>query len=249
MSDKESAQQVIEAYRKRQQMSQRAPVIFVIAGILLVIGAAALIFWLVGGAKSPLALLASATPSPTITSTVTPSPTATKVFTPTSTFTPLPPTDTPTSTSTSTPSGPSIYVVQENDTLGSIATKFNTTLAVLIALNPSINPNMIKVGDKIVIPAPNTTLPTATALPTDIKPGTLITYQLVAGDTLAALAARFNSTLDAILKANPTITNANAVKEGDIIKIPVNIVTPVPTATQGTVLPTVVPPPSSTPTP
>ncbi len=248
MSDKESAQQVIDAYRKRQQMSQRAPIFLILAGVLLVVGAAAIIFWLVGGSKNPLAFLATATPTPTVTYTVTPSPTATKVNTPTSTFTPVPPTDTPTPTFTPTQSGPSIYVVQENDTLGSIAIKFGTDLATLIALNPNINPNMIKVGDQIVIPAPNTHLPTATALPTDIAPGTIIQYRLLAGDSLAALAARFNSTVAAILKQNPTITNENAVKEGDIIKIPVNIVTPVPTATQGTVLPTVVVPATKTPT-
>ena len=249
MSEKESAQQVIEAYRKRQQMSQRAPVILIIAGVLLVVGAAALIFWLVGGTKTPLAFLSTATPSPTATYTFTPSPTATKVSTPTSTSTPVPPTATATATITPTLAGPSWYVVQENDTLGSIAIKFNTDLATLIALNPNINPNMIKVGDKIVIPAPDTKLPTATPLPSDIAPGTIIEYRLVKGDSLAALAARFNSTVDAILKQNPTILNANDVKEGDIIKIPVNIVTPVPTATQGTVLPTVVVPATNTPTP
>jgi len=249
MSDKESAQQVIEAYRKRQQMSQRAPVILILAAVLLVIGAAAIIFWLVGGPKISLAFLSTATPTPTVTFTVTPSATATKVFTPTSTSTTAPPTETPTATLTPTPSGPSWYVVQENDTLGSIAVKFGTDLATLIALNPNINPNMIKVGDKIVIPAPNTQLPTATPLPSDIAPGTIIEYRLVAGDTLAALAVKFNTTVDAILKKNPTILNANDVKEGDIIKIPVNIVTPVPTATVGTVLPTVAIPPTKTPTP
>ncbi len=249
MSDKESAQQVIEAYRKRQQMSQRAPIILILAAVLLVIGAAAIIFWLLGGPKTPIAFLSTATLTPTSTFTATPSATATKVFTPTSTSTPVTPTDTPTPTDTATPSGPSIYVVQENDTLGSIAVKFHTDLATLIALNPNINPNMIKVGDQIIIPAPNTQLPTATPLPSDIAPGTIIQYRLAAGDSLQALATRFNSTVDDIMKQNPTIKNANDVKEGDVIKIRVNIVTPVPTATKGTVLPTVAVPPTYTPTP
>ena len=49
MSEKESPQKVIEAHRKRQQMRQGTPMAVMIgAGILLIAGAAALIFWLLG---------------------------------------------------------------------------------------------------------------------------------------------------------------------------------------------------------
>ena len=49
MSDKESPQKVIEAHRKRQQMRQNTPMVVMIgAGILLVVGAVALIYWLLG---------------------------------------------------------------------------------------------------------------------------------------------------------------------------------------------------------
>ncbi len=48
MSDKETAQEVIESYRKRQQQAQRAPTIIAIAAVLLIIGVAVIIFWLLG---------------------------------------------------------------------------------------------------------------------------------------------------------------------------------------------------------
>jgi peptidoglycan endopeptidase LytE len=152
-------------------------------------------------------------------------------------------------TSTETPSGPSVYVIQEGDSLSSIAKKFNTSLEVLMALNPNINPDMIRVGEQVIIPAPNTELPTTTPVPADLAKGTIIEYRVVTGDSLGAIAERFNSTVDEILKKNPEIKKADDIKAGQVIKVPVNIVTPIPTATQGTVLPTIVPPATSTSTP
>jgi LysM repeat protein len=253
MSQKESPQKVIEAHRKREQMRQGTPMAVMIgAAILLIAGAAALIFWLLGD-NSPFK---SATPTPTIT------------FTPTvtATVTPLPATDTPTITPTSlptetatptvtpTPSGPFEYTVQEGDNLSNIATKFGTDLLTLLALNPDIDPTtlIINVGQKILVPPPNMQLPTATAVSPSVPAGTLISYTVMPGDTLGAIAIRFNSTVEAIVKENK-LANANDISAGKIIKIPVNIATPVPTATVGTVYPTVIiptnTPPAATATP
>jgi LysM repeat protein len=249
MSDKESARDVIDAYHKRQKMSQKAPVILIIAAVLLIVGAAIVIFALLNPTNPFASMMATDTSTPTATSTSTPTPTATN--TPTDTPTAAPPTDTPTPTATETPSGPSIYVVQENDNLGSIATKFNTDLATLLALNPQIDPLtlVIRVGDQVLIPAPDTVLPSATPVPADLPKGTIIEYRIVSGDSLEGLALRFNSTTVLIMKENPSISNANDIQVGQIIKIPVNVATPVPTATVGTVFPTIAIPPTATPTP
>jgi LysM repeat protein len=241
MSDKESAQSVIEAHRKRQQRGQKAPGIMMgIAAVLLVIGAAAVIFTLLRPGQSLITLINpyTETPTPTLTATATftPSPTNTSTVTPT-----LLPTETPTPTNTATPSGPFEYTVQEGDTLSSIAEKFATDLQTILALNPQIDAStlVIRVGDKILIPAPDTELPTATPIPSNIAPGTIIKYTVVAGDTLAGIAAKFNSTVDEIMKIKENnLTNANDIYAGQILSIPVNIATPVPTATVGTVYPT-----------
>ncbi len=45
--------------------------------------------------------------------------------------------------------------------------------------------------------------------------------------------------VEAILKQNPDVENANDIFAGQILKIPVNLVIPIPTATVGTVFPTV----------
>ncbi|HSB65751.1 MAG TPA: LysM domain-containing protein [Anaerolineales bacterium] len=247
MSAKESPQKVIEAHRKRQQMRQSTPMaVMVGAAILLIAGAAALIFWLLGE-NSPLK---DATPTPTVTFTPTASATRTALPTNTPTITPTsPPTDTPSPTITETPSGPFEYTVQQNDTLSGIATRFGTNIATLLVLNPSILPPAynIYVGQKILVPPPNMQLPTSTPVSTNVPPGTIITYMVMPGDNLYAIATRFNSTVEAIVKENK-LANANDINAGDILKIPVNIATPVPTATVGTVYPTIAAP-SATATP
>jgi len=253
MSDKESPQKIIEAHRKRQQMRQGTPVaVLVGAAILLIAGAAVLIFWLLGD-NSPLK---SATPTPTVTFTPTITNTATArpaTDTPTITMTSLP-TETETPTVTPTPSGPFQYTVQENDNLDAIAKRFGTDILTLLALNPEIDRAtlMIFVGQKILVPPPNMLLPTATEVSASLPYGTLIEYTVIPGDTVGAIAIRFRSTVDAIVKENK-LANANDIYAGLILKIPVNIATPVPTATVGTVYPTAnVPtntPPAATATP
>ena len=56
-------------------------------------------------------------------------------------------TGTPPSTAT-TPGG-QYYVIQSGDTLGAIATKYNTTVDRLLKLNPGVDPNALHPGDRI----------------------------------------------------------------------------------------------------
>jgi LysM repeat protein len=112
-------------------------------------------------------------------------------------------------------------------------------------------PNL-RVGDKLIIPGVETQLPSATPLPTDIRRGTKIEYQVLLGDSLLSIAIKFNSTVEAIKEENE-IENENEIFVGQILTIPVNLVTPVPTATNtqpitlgtGTIVPTAVTPASA----
>jgi LysM repeat protein len=249
MSDKDNAQSVIDAYRKRQQAARRAPLIIGIAAFFLVAGAALLIFWLLGDVKMPsISLFASDTPTPTNTAT----PTSTATITPTPTDTP---TELPTATITLTPtqSGPFFYEVQQDDNLWSIADKFDVDLLVLITVN-NLDPTnpVIQVGQKLTIPGPDAALPTATELPANLPRGTRINYQVLPGDSLLWIAIKFNSTIEDIKKENK-IENENDIQVGQILVIRVNLVTPVPTTTvtqtlaPGTMSPTGTAAPSATP--
>ncbi|HSF80720.1 MAG TPA: LysM peptidoglycan-binding domain-containing protein [Anaerolineales bacterium] len=225
MSEKESAQDVIESYRKRQQQARRAPVIIGIAAGLIVVGAAAIIFWLLGPDRPAISLFATETPTPTATATAT----STATVTPTPTETPTA-TTTPTETLTPTASGPFTYTVVEGDTLFGIAERFGVDLLVLIAIN-NLNPDdPIDPGDQLTIPGPNTELPTATSIPLNMRRGTIIEYIVQTGESLAIIAEKFNSTVEAIVEEND-LDDPNAIQAGQRIRVPVNLVTPIPTAT------------------
>jgi len=108
------------------------------------------------------------------------------------------------------------YVIQPGDTLLSIASRFNTTVQAILAANPQItNPNVILVGQVIIIPGT-----TPGPQPPPPPPPTTGTYVVQRGDTLSSIARRFGTTVNAILAANPQITNPNLIFPGQVLVIP-----------------------------
>jgi LysM repeat protein len=144
----------------------------------------------------------------------------------------------------------------EKDNCWDIAAKFKVDLAALLAINNfPAGQCPISPGQKITIPAPGQTLPTATPVDiTKLAAGTLLEYTVQSGDTLRAIALRFNSTQLAIMNQNK-LTDANKIEVGQKLIIPVNIATPVPTTTDtptpkpGTPSATVAPTSAATVTP
>ncbi|MBL8099698.1 MAG: LysM peptidoglycan-binding domain-containing protein [Anaerolineales bacterium] len=246
----------IGSLRKRRSKNN---VVFIAAGALVFIGLAVLIYWLFQPGKPLSNLIATETPTPTIT----PSPTNTNTITPSPTET-----STPTITFTPTFSAPFTYTVQDGDYLQLIVEKFNlgdNAIPLIMLLNPfnpetgtGIDPTtqIVIPGQVILLPYPGMPYPTATTVPPDLRPGTLIDYVVQSGDSLAGIANLFNSTIDAISKQN-NITNPNELFVGQLLQIPVNLVTPTatrpPTSTPitpgpGTVLPTATFTPINVPT-
>jgi LysM repeat protein len=225
MSGKDSPQSVIDAYRKRQQMT---PVfIWGLVVLLVVVGIIILVVWFAVPGKPAISLFASPTPTVTNTFTSTPvTPTATATITPTATLT-------LTATVTNTATGPFEYTVAEGDTCWDLAAKYKVGVDVLLALNNFGNACPIKPGQKIFIPVEGQTLPTDTPLPTNLAKGVKQEYIVKSGDTLASIANRFGTTVDAIMKEN-NLKDANVIKFGDKLTITANTVTatPLPTATK-----------------
>lgn len=249
MAGKSSPQYVIDSYKRRQQMMP-----FFVGGaavLLVAIGIIILVVWFTGPNRPAIALFTSPTPTATVTSTETPvPPTVTPSITPTETLI-------PTETLTPTPSGPFEYEVLENDTCWDIAVKFEVPLEVLLALNNFGNQCPIAPGNRILIPAPGQELPTETPIPADMPRGTKIEYHIKTGETLEMIAVKFNSTVEEILRetnrynrANnlPIIEDQNRVNAGQLVIVPVNIVTPTPTRGPTSTLPATATP-SATPRP
>ncbi len=215
--------------RKRPQLGSR---IFTIVAIVAILGGIYLIGNALIGPGKPISnMFATDTPTPTVT--YTPTSTATATATATETLT-------PTITNTPTPSAPFTYVIQEGDNLVAIAEKFQLAedgISLILSLNPAIEENagIIFPGQQILIPNPDLRAPTATPIPGDVPRGTKLQYTVLPGDTLAGIAAKFNSTVEAIMAEND-IEDANALQAYQVLIVPVNMVTP--TATR---------PPTSTP--
>jgi LysM repeat protein len=109
-----------------------------------------------------------------------------------------------------------VYIVVRGDTLKSLAARFGSTVDSILASNPSIsNPNVIYEGQRLTIYAAPVTPPTPTPPPAGGQ-----TYYAVRGDTLRKIAAKFNTTVEEILRVNPQITNRNLIYVGQAITIP-----------------------------
>jgi LysM repeat protein len=223
--DDRMASDVIMAYRRRRE--RMVPFLLgALAVVLLVVGLVLIVLWFTGDNPPQLpGVFRADTPTPPPTQTPSP-PTQTP-----------PPSLTPTTTETPTPAGPVTYVVEEGDTLFSIAEQFGVSIDAIIFANTILDPNNIGVGAQLIIPAADSELPTATALPLTLVPGSRIEYVVRTGDTLQSIATQFNSTIDAIADLND-LDPTDVLFVGLKLLVPVNIVTPVPTSTPSPFTPT-----------
>jgi len=151
----------------RARRARSAPLLAAGAGVIaLGVGGAAVASAIIDGRLSPgaAAVVPSATPTPTSPPAPTPSPTERSTPTPTpvpsATTAPTPtpsPTPVPTIAPIPVPTPPppppqQTYVVQEGDTLGTIAAQFGTTVGALQSANGIEDPDTIVIGQVLVIP-------------------------------------------------------------------------------------------------
>ncbi|MDB4088312.1 LysM peptidoglycan-binding domain-containing protein [Flavobacteriales bacterium] len=108
-----------------------------------------------------------------------------------------------------------IHVVKKGETLYGISRKYKLSLAQLLTLNPQIVGNAISIGDKLNVPAQSETKKEP-QLTTPVLNTKQVEYKVEKGETLYGISRKFNTTVEEITKANPTI---KSLKEGDILKI------------------------------
>ena len=101
---------------------------------------------------------------------------------------------------------PYFYIIQEGDNLITIATRFETTVDEIIAINDLAIADSIYVGQKLIIPN-REGVPIAT------------TYTVEIGDTISEIAERFNTTVDSITVNNYFATSHTQPIAGTDIKI------------------------------
>jgi murein DD-endopeptidase MepM/ murein hydrolase activator NlpD len=83
------------------------------------------------------------------------------------------------------------YIVQPGDTLSLIARRYNTTVQAIAELNGILNPDLIYVGQRLLIPNSGDSTPSLSQI-----------HIVQPGETLTRIALRYETTISAIVAAN-----------------------------------------------
>ena len=108
------------------------------------------------------------------------------------------------------------YLIQRGDSLSGVASRYAIPVSTVLALNPEItDPSTIVVGQILYLGRdPFLRLPPCGGVP-DCS-----LYTVRPGDRLSTVAGRFGITTEAILAANPSITDPNTIVSGQVIRLP-----------------------------
>jgi LysM repeat protein len=119
------------------------------------------------------------------------------------------------------PPRPRTYVVQPGDTLSALARRWNTTVATIAEVNGIQDPNLIHVGQQLVVPrgAIVNAAPSVTPVAHVASAASGSTYTVQPGDTLTILARRWNTSVSAIAQING-IANPDLIRIGQVLRIP-----------------------------
>lgn len=101
------------------------------------------------------------------------------------------------------------YTVQRGDTLSAIALRHGTSVSALVEANDISDPDLIHTGEQLAVPGSEDTSPTA---------GTPTTHVVRPGETLGAIAARFDISVEALARGNG-ITDPSRVLAGSLLRI------------------------------
>ncbi|ABR46768.1 Peptidoglycan-binding domain 1 protein [Alkaliphilus metalliredigens QYMF] len=117
----------------------------------------------------------------------------------------------PTPPSPTCPTGTTPHTIVAGDTFYNLAIQYNTTVDAIRRANPNVNPDNLQVGQRICIPV---TTPPSPTCPTGTAPHTIELR-----DSFYNLAIQYNTTVEAIRRANPNVDPQNLII-GQIICIP-----------------------------
>ncbi|AQY55126.1 endolysin [Geobacillus phage TP-84] len=111
----------------------------------------------------------------------------------------------------STPSATGTYTIKSGDTFWELEEKYNWPHGTLQRLNPSVNPNALKVGQVIKVPKSEQPKQNASSVTG--------TYTIKSGDTFWDLEQKNGWPHGTLQKLNPGV-NPNKLKVGQVIKVP-----------------------------
>ena len=118
------------------------------------------------------------------------------------------------------------YVIKSGDTFTQISKALGVSVSSIQALNPTVNPSKLKIGQTIKVPVTNTTNESNnnnnTTNGSDQNNSTTISsseYVIKSGDTFTKIGKALGVSVSSIQALNPTV-NPSKLKIGQIIKVP-----------------------------
>ncbi len=106
------------------------------------------------------------------------------------------------------PPAPTVHIVQQGETLFSIATRYGLTVDRLAHANGIPDPRQIYIGQRLTIPANG-----------DLDAVETTTYLVQAGDTLYSLARRYQTTWQVLARLN-NLLSPDTLYAGQVIRVP-----------------------------
>ena len=106
-----------------------------------------------------------------------------------------------------------VYIVQAGDTLTSIAQRFGTDVAVLVAVNGITDVAQIQIGQTLKIPGQR---PANVVVSSGDTAGRHVVQR---GETLSQIARRYNTTVAELQRLN-NLANASLIVAGQVIQLP-----------------------------
>lgn len=113
------------------------------------------------------------------------------------------------------------YTVQSGDTLSGIALKFSTTSSKLAQLNSISNPNLIYVGQRLLVNQSSNSNSSSSGQSSSTTTNTeasAASYTVKSGDTLSGIASQYNTTVNQIVSLNQ-LSNPNLIYVGQVLKL------------------------------
>lgn len=113
------------------------------------------------------------------------------------------------------------YTVQSGDTLSGIALKFSTTSSKLAQLNSISNPNLIYVGQRLLVNQSSNSNSSSSGQSSSTTTNTetsSASYTVKSGDTLSGIASQYNTTVNQIISLNQ-LSNPNLIYVGQVLKL------------------------------
>ncbi len=113
-----------------------------------------------------------------------------------------------------------LHIVHSGDTLSGIARRYGTPMPAIVDSNPGLKPNLITLGQTIVVPALRDAPPPEPDATADAAPTFASSYLVTKGDTLWSISLRYDVQPELLAERNG-LALSSVIREGMALRVPI----------------------------